>query len=141
MANVPVVELQEMQNHMRATLDRGLEELRSKQGQGDIPALPPAAAAPVQQAAYAANIQPDTAAAGEIAQAAQEADRAGQDALAQSSAAGNAPSVTISLGQSTDEVIAALGRPPKTANLGAKQIFIYNDMKITFQDGRVTDVQ
>ena len=46
MANVGVADLQEMQNDMRATLDRGLEEMRNKQGQGEMPKLPPQAAAP-----------------------------------------------------------------------------------------------
>jgi hypothetical protein len=34
-----------------------------------------------------------------------------------------------------------LGRPRNIADLGAKKIYVYNDMKITFMDGRVTDVQ
>jgi len=34
-----------------------------------------------------------------------------------------------------------LGQPSKIVNLGAKQIYIYKDMKITFVKGKVTDVQ
>ena len=33
-----------MQNHMRETIDQGLQELQAKQGQGGIPQAPPAAA-------------------------------------------------------------------------------------------------
>ena len=48
---------------------------------------------------------------------------------------------TIQLGQSTDQVKAALGAPAKIINLGPKQIFIYKDLKVTFNNGKVTDVQ
>ena len=46
---VGLADLQEMQNHMRETLDQGLAELQSKQGNGGLPPAPPAAMkAPVQ---------------------------------------------------------------------------------------------
>ncbi len=51
------------------------------------------------------------------------------------------PPQTIQLGQSTDEVLAALGQPAKIVNLGAKQIYVYQDLKITFMKGKVSDVQ
>jgi hypothetical protein len=41
---VGLAELQEMQNHMRATIDHGLGELQSRQGKGGMPAAPPDAA-------------------------------------------------------------------------------------------------
>ena len=40
-----------------------------------------------------------------------------------------------------EQVEAALGKPDKKVNLGAKQIYVYKDMKITFKDGKVSDVQ
>jgi hypothetical protein len=139
---VAVADLQEMQNHMRATLDQGLEEMRNKQGQGDMPRLPPAAAAPVVQAPYAADIQADPAAGSEIAQVSQESERSEQEIVNQAGAPNQAAGpVTIAMGQTTDEVVAVLGQPSKTADLGPKQIYIYKDMKITFTNGRVTDVQ
>lgn len=52
-----------------------------------------------------------------------------------------APPPTIQLGQTPDDVTAALGQPQKIVNLGAKQIYYYKDMKITFVKGKVTDVQ
>jgi hypothetical protein len=52
-----------------------------------------------------------------------------------------APPKTIALGQSKDEVAAALGQPQKIVNLGAKEIYIYPDMKVTFVNGKVADVQ
>ncbi|HYM78719.1 MAG TPA: hypothetical protein VE377_22300 [Candidatus Dormibacteraeota bacterium] len=48
---------------------------------------------------------------------------------------------TIQLGMTTDQVQAALGKPEKIFNVGAKQIFVYKDVKVTFQNGRVADVQ
>jgi hypothetical protein len=48
---------------------------------------------------------------------------------------------TIALGESRDQVLAALGQPTKVVQLGAKEIDFYPDMKITFVSGKVTDVQ
>ncbi|MGC2323415.1 MAG: hypothetical protein WA463_12355 [Terriglobales bacterium] len=48
---------------------------------------------------------------------------------------------TIQLGQTTDEVVAVLGQPDKIVNLGAKQIYVYKDLKVTFLKGKVSDVQ
>jgi len=47
----------------------------------------------------------------------------------------------IQLGQTVEEVEAALGQPEKKVNLGAKQIYVYKDLKITFVKGKVSDVQ
>jgi hypothetical protein len=48
---------------------------------------------------------------------------------------------TIQLGMTTDQVQSALGKPEKIFNLGAKQIYVYKDVKVTFQNGKVSDVQ
>ena len=48
---------------------------------------------------------------------------------------------TIEKGQTTDQVQAALGKPEKIVNLGAKQIYVYKDLKVTFVMGKVVDVQ
>jgi len=48
---------------------------------------------------------------------------------------------TIQLGQTPDQVLAALGQPDKIVNLGAKQIYVYKDLKVTFLKGKVADVQ
>jgi hypothetical protein len=34
-----------------------------------------------------------------------------------------------------------LGKPERIVDLGAKVIYVYKDMKVTFVDGKVTDVQ
>ncbi len=51
------------------------------------------------------------------------------------------PPQTIQLGQTIDEVVAAIGQPDKIVNLGAKQIYVYKDIKVTFLKGKVSDVQ
>jgi hypothetical protein len=56
-------------------------------------------------------------------------------------AAPAAPPATVAIGQSTDEVVAILGQPEKILNLGAKQIYVYKDLKVTFVKGKVTDAQ
>jgi hypothetical protein len=52
-----------------------------------------------------------------------------------------APPATVAIGQSTDEVVAILGQPDKILNLGAKVIYVYKDLKVTFVKGKVTDAQ
>ncbi len=48
---------------------------------------------------------------------------------------------TIEKGQTTDQVQAALGKPDKIVNLGPKQLYVYKDLKVTFVNGKVVDVQ
>lgn len=152
--SVPIADLQDMQNHMRETIGQGMGDLRAKQGQGGLPAIPASAAAAAVKASFAADAPPqDSTAAAQITQQAQEADKAEQDVLAQAApegGAGNAPppvsapaapSATISLGQNIQEVTGALGQPKSVVDLGAKKIYVYKDMKITFNGGKVTDVQ
>jgi hypothetical protein len=47
----------------------------------------------------------------------------------------------IEKGQTPDQVKAAIGTPDKIINLGAKQIYVYKDIKVTFINGKVSDVQ
>jgi len=47
----------------------------------------------------------------------------------------------IEKGQTPDQVRAVLGQPDKVVNFGSKQIFIYKDLKVTFLNGKVSDVQ
>jgi len=48
---------------------------------------------------------------------------------------------TIQMGMTTDQVQGALGQPAKIVNLGPKQIYVYKDLKVTFFNGKVVDVQ
>jgi hypothetical protein len=47
----------------------------------------------------------------------------------------------IEKGQTPEQVKAALGNPEKIVNLGPKQIYLYKDLKVTFLNGKVADVQ
>jgi hypothetical protein len=48
---------------------------------------------------------------------------------------------TIPLGQTSEQVEAVLGKPDKIVNLGPKVTYLYKDMKVVFQNGKVADVQ
>jgi len=51
------------------------------------------------------------------------------------------PPATISLGQTTDQVVSILGQPKNIVDLGPKKIYVYPDIKVTFNNGKVTDVE
>jgi hypothetical protein len=111
-------------------------DLQAKQGQGGLPVLPQGAAGTIDTP-LAQQAQPDNDTAREIATASQEADRADQ-AIAQNA---DAAPPTLSLGMGLDEVKAIQGNPDKVVDLGAKKIYVYKDLKITFIDGKVSDIQ
>jgi len=48
---------------------------------------------------------------------------------------------SIEKGMTTDQVEAAMGKPEKIVNLGPKKIYVYKDLKVTFLNGKVFDVQ
>ena len=48
---------------------------------------------------------------------------------------------SIQMGMTPDQVQAAMGKPQKLVNLGPKQIYVYKDLKVTFLNGKVVDVQ
>ena len=49
--------------------------------------------------------------------------------------------VELMLGMSIEEVIEVKGRPTSRINLGAKTMLTYDDVKLIFQDGRLSDAQ
>lgn len=51
------------------------------------------------------------------------------------------PPPTIEIGQTVDQVVAMLGQPMRVAKVGDKQIYFYKDLKVTFNGGKVSDVQ
>jgi hypothetical protein len=78
------------------------------------------------------------------------ADQGGQQAAQPQGAAPAQPApqdqpaaepASIEKGQTPDQVQAALGKPDKIVNLGSKQIYVYKDLKVTFLNGKVSDVQ
>ena len=52
-----------------------------------------------------------------------------------------APPKNIDLGMTKDQVVANFGQPERTAKVGAKEIYFYKDLKVTFVGGKVSDVQ
>ena len=136
--SVALQDLQEMHNQMLATIDRGMGDLQSKQGQGGLPALPQGTAGTIDTP-FAQGSQPDANVATDLTSASQEADRAEQQAVSQAPDAG--PTPTLTLGLSIDQVKSIQGEPQKIVDLGSKQIYMYKDLKITFSDGKVIDIQ
>ena len=151
--SVALADLQEMQNNMRQNIDQGLQDLQAKQGTDGIPALPPSAQSQPDPAQYAAVAPPPDPNAGtEIQQQTQQADQAETAVTQDTGVPANTAPVTpapaapatpasVTLGQNTDQVQAALGAPARVANLGPKVIYYYSGMKVTFMNGKVSDVQ
>jgi hypothetical protein len=52
-----------------------------------------------------------------------------------------APPPTVSLGQTPDQVVGILGEPLRKAKVGVKEIYSYKDLKVTFVNGKVKDIQ
>ena len=151
---VGLADLQNMQNHMRETIDQGMNDLKNNQAKG-IPAVPASAAVAPFHADFVAQAPPaDRNAAAEIGAQWKESDSAEQEALSQPTpiasaspaptsagpAPGGAPK-TIAIGQTAEDVTAILGQPKSVVDLGAKKIYVYPDIKITFNNGKVSDVQ
>ena len=51
------------------------------------------------------------------------------------------PPPTIALGQTMDQVTVGFGQPLRLAKVGTKTIFYYKDMKVTFTNGKVSNVE
>ena len=159
---VQISDLQEMQNSMRETIDQGMGEMQSKQG-GGLPAIPVSARGEPVKASFMTDAPPpDPDAKAELAQTYNDGAKAEDQALAdgpspvpaggatpvpalapavEPTAAPAAAPTQIELGQTVDQVTAALGQPAKIVDLNTKLIYVYKDMKITFKAGKVSDVQ
>jgi len=48
---------------------------------------------------------------------------------------------TIEKGQTKEVVVAIMGQPSKVIKLSGKEIDVYPDMKVTYINNKVTDVQ
>jgi hypothetical protein len=71
----------------------------------------------------------------------QQAGAQGQPQASAQDQPQQAEPASIDKGMTPDQVLAALGKPDKIVNLGTKQIYVYKDLKVTFLDGKVSDVQ
>jgi hypothetical protein len=154
--SVQIADLQEMQNHMRETIDTGLAELQSKQGSGGLPTIPAAAKGEPVKATFMRDAPPpDPNAAYQLTAEYNAGVTAENQALGGTSQdapaslnsqpppiAAPAPAPRqVSMGQSIDEVIAALGQPNTIIDLGAKKIYVYKDAKITFRDNKLVEAK
>ena len=151
LVSVGFSDLQEMQNHMRESIDQGLSDLQSKQGQGGLPPAPPSARAAGIQSAFLADAPPpEQNIAAQFQQQSQLADQSEREIArdvppsvtegAPGSSGGSSP-VNIALGQTPGQVTAALGQPKSIVDLGTKKIYVYPEMKVTFKGGKVSDVE
>ena len=138
--SVALQDLQEMYNQMLATIDRGMGDLQAQQGQGGLPTLPQGSTGTIDSP-FAQEAQPDSNVASELTSVSQEADRAEQQAVSQAGEAAAPTAPTLSLDMTVDDVKAIQGEPQKIVDLGSKKIYVYKDLKITFTDGRVSDIQ
>jgi hypothetical protein len=77
----------------------------------------------------------------EAAPAAAPAAPAPMAAIAPPPPPADAPPPTIALGQTKSQVTAAFGQPVRMAKLGVKEIYYYKDMKVTFTNGKVSNVE
>jgi len=146
---VQLTDLQEMQNHLRETIDQGLQDLQAKQGKDGLPPAPPSAQAKPVEAEYAAAAPPpDPTEVADLQQQNLQADQAEKDVTGEVSQESGVPisvapsaPATVEVGESLDQVQAIMGAPARVANLGSKVIYYYSDKKVTFKDGKVSDVQ
>jgi hypothetical protein len=140
--SVRTMDLQEMQNRLQASMEQGMTKLQADQGRDGIPALPPSAQGTVN-ASYTNDLQPDPSAQSDLALAVKEANSSEQAIINERgpAPAGMGSGGTIALGMSPADVEQILGPPRNTVDLGAKRIYVYKDLKITFLRDRVSDVQ
>ncbi len=166
---VEIADLQEMLNHLLSNIDKGMAEMKDHPGQGGLPAPPAEAISGTKEAPYAAAAPPaDPNGATELDETAKQGAQVEQQVVAEATApdgsdasaqaaspiGGLAPSTptppaapapkgptVIALGQTPEQVIATKGQPTGKANLGNKVVYYYPDMKITFVNGKLTDVQ
>lgn len=69
-----------------------------------------------------------------------DADSQPQDAVATAQDAAPEQPKTVSIGQTKSEVVTLFGAPTRVAQMGAKEIDFYPDMKVTFVNSKVVDI-
>ena len=135
--SVALADLQEMQNHMRETIDQGLQDLQAKQGTGGIPALPPSAQSQPDPAQYAAVAPPPRPECRELrfssrlsrpirleTEVTQDTGVPVSAAPATRPSAAPAAPASVELGQSPDQVQAALGAPATGGESGTQSYLL-----------------
>jgi hypothetical protein len=146
--SVPLQDLQEMYNAMMATVDRGLGEMQAKQGRDGIPALPPGSTGTIDSP-YAVEAQPDENVSDQLNGAIQETERAERETIDQAAPASTKMTFSttgpvrpaLAPGLSMDEAKAIQGEPLRIVEVGNRKVYVYKDLKITFTNGRLTDIE
>jgi hypothetical protein len=168
---IELTDLQEMHNHLLSNIDKGMAEMKDHPGQGGLPAPPAEAISGTKEAPYAAAAPAaDPNGAAELDQTAQEGVQTEKQVVAEATAPDGTETTTraassspidgmappaqtatmppatrgpavIALGQTPEQVIAMKGQPTNKVAFPTKTVFIYPDMKITFKNGKLTDVQ
>jgi hypothetical protein len=152
--SVQISDLQEMQNHMRETIQAGMGELQSKQGNG-LPAIPIAARGEPVKATFMTDAPPPDANASVELKEQYNAGVAADQALVGTPQPGMPGPQTpgliavappaeprqIEMGQTIDEVTAKFGQPISIIDLATKKVYVYKDIKITFKNGKMSDAQ
>jgi len=146
--SVPLQDLQEMYNAMMATVDRGLGEMQAKQGRDGIPALPPGSTGTIDSP-YAGEAQPDENVSDQLNGAIQETERAERETIDQAAPASTKMTFSttgpvrpaLAPGLSMDEAKAIQGEPLRIVEVGNRKVYVYKDLKITFTNGRLTDIE
>jgi hypothetical protein len=167
--SVEINDLQEMHNHLLSNIDKGMAEMKDHPGQGGLPAPPAEAISGTKEAPYAAAAPAaDPKDAADVDQAAQQGAQTEQQVVAEATAPDGsettaqstqspigavappaAPSalaqpsgpITIAIGQTPEQVIAAKGQPVSKVVLATKTVYNYADIKVIFVKGKVSDVQ
>ena len=148
---VATTDLEEMHDQFRQQLEDGLKSLGENQGKGGIPKGP----APTTKPNPEGQVDPDPNVAEELKQVDAEGDDAEKEVTAEASvddgsadtAAADAPPApqgdgsAVQIGESMNDVVKAMGMPKQIMNQGTAQVWVYNDVKVTIQNGKVVDVQ
>lgn len=137
---VGVADLQDMQNHMRGSIDQGLGHLQTEQGRNGIPAIPASALQPPVQPGWGQTAPPPAPdVTAELIKLTKEADMAESEAL-KTEPPPPVPAASL-MGKSPDQVKAMLGKPDTIVDLGTQKFYVFGDRRVTFTHGKATDVQ
>ena len=161
--SISLQDLQEMVNHVRATIDSGLAAM---QKDPNLPRPPSSVPMSVVQSEFASAAPPaDPNEAAELQRLNQEASSTEKSVVSESSyiepppAASAPPAQTIDrqypvqqtetkttelqIGMSPEQVTQTLGKPSANVRAGSKQIMTYQNLslKLIFTNGKLTEIQ
>jgi hypothetical protein len=165
--SVEMKDLQDMYNHLLSNIDHGMTEMKEHPGKGGLPSPPAEAISGTKQAPYAAAAPPaDPGDAADLDKTAADGAKTEQEVVAEATASdgsdgsatssspigGLAPStaaapaapkgpIALSQGDTPEKVIAAKGQPLNQIKFPTKTVFIYSDVKITFKNGKLVDIE